>query len=124
MFTYNGRDAHRNLPAAKLHLPLKQPITDILPDRVKTEEDDVRDPPFISFSSLDPFKQLLGIPNPSDRRSFPLHSNFNFTPISSLRTRRYDDPLLNSSLTSRPTQHSNVSPRQVFEEHGQEHTPS
>ncbi|KAJ3482801.1 hypothetical protein NLI96_g6731 [Meripilus lineatus] len=40
MFTYNGRDSHRSLTAAKLHLPLKPPITEILPDRVKTEEDE------------------------------------------------------------------------------------
>ena len=61
MFTYNGRDAHRNLPAAKLHLPFKREITEILPDRVKTEEDEVR------LSSLFPLQPLTvhhhSIPN-------------------------------------------------------------
>ncbi|EKM56439.1 uncharacterized protein PHACADRAFT_253561 [Phanerochaete carnosa HHB-10118-sp] len=40
MFTYNGRDAHRNLPAARVHLPPKGQIVDILPERVKTEDDE------------------------------------------------------------------------------------
>ncbi|CAL1708705.1 unnamed protein product [Somion occarium] len=40
MFTYNGRDAHRNLPASRIHLPPKGPIVDILPERTKTEEDE------------------------------------------------------------------------------------
>ncbi|GBE87348.1 Uncharacterized protein SCP_1100230 [Sparassis crispa] len=40
MFTYNGRDAHRNLPAARVHLPPKGPIVEILPERTKTEDDD------------------------------------------------------------------------------------
>ncbi|THH00715.1 hypothetical protein EW026_g1868 [Hermanssonia centrifuga] len=40
MFTYNGRDAHRNLPAARVHLPPKGQIVDILPDRAKTEDDE------------------------------------------------------------------------------------
>ncbi|KAF7796176.1 hypothetical protein EIP86_007350 [Pleurotus ostreatoroseus] len=40
MFTYNGRDAHRNLPAARVHLPPKGQIVDILPERAKTEDDE------------------------------------------------------------------------------------
>ncbi|KAI0945643.1 hypothetical protein AcW1_001816 [Taiwanofungus camphoratus] len=40
MFTYNGRDAHRNLPAARVHLPPKGQIIEILPERTKTEDDD------------------------------------------------------------------------------------
>lgn len=40
MFTYNGRDAHRNLPASRIHLPPKGQIVDILPERVKTEDDE------------------------------------------------------------------------------------
>ncbi|KAI0790518.1 chaps-domain-containing protein [Abortiporus biennis] len=40
MFTYNGRDAHRQLPASRIHLPPKGPIVDILPDRAKTEDDE------------------------------------------------------------------------------------
>ena len=41
MFTFNGRDAHRVLPASKIHLPFHRPIGDILPERQKTEDDDV-----------------------------------------------------------------------------------
>jgi tetratricopeptide (TPR) repeat protein len=41
MFTYNGRDAHRQLPAARVHLPPKGTIVEILPERQKTEEDQV-----------------------------------------------------------------------------------
>lgn len=41
MFTFNGRDAHRVLPASKLHLPFHRPIGDILPERQKTDDDDV-----------------------------------------------------------------------------------
>ncbi|KZT00654.1 chaps-domain-containing protein [Laetiporus sulphureus 93-53] len=40
MFTYNGRDAHRNLQASKVHLPPKGQIVEILPERAKTEDDD------------------------------------------------------------------------------------
>ncbi|KAI8986678.1 chaps-domain-containing protein [Trametes punicea] len=40
MFTYNGRDAHRNLTPARVHLPPKGAIIDILPERVKTEDDE------------------------------------------------------------------------------------
>jgi hypothetical protein len=41
MFTFNGRDQHRNLTPAKIHLPTKQAILDVLPERTKTEDDDV-----------------------------------------------------------------------------------
>ncbi|KAH9941143.1 chaps-domain-containing protein [Epithele typhae] len=40
MFTYNGRDAHRNLSPARVHLPPKGTIVEILPERVKTEDDE------------------------------------------------------------------------------------
>ncbi|PPQ72495.1 LOW QUALITY PROTEIN: hypothetical protein CVT26_003585 [Gymnopilus dilepis] len=40
MFTFNGRDAHRALPAVKVHLPFHRPIGDILPERHKTEDDE------------------------------------------------------------------------------------
>ncbi|CCM05097.1 uncharacterized protein FIBRA_07304 [Fibroporia radiculosa] len=40
MFTYNGRDAHRNLTAARVHLPVKSSVVDVLPERIKTEDDD------------------------------------------------------------------------------------
>ncbi|PCH44766.1 chaps-domain-containing protein [Wolfiporia cocos MD-104 SS10] len=40
MFTYNGRDTHRNLTASRVHLPPKSSIIDILPERAKTEDDD------------------------------------------------------------------------------------
>ncbi|KAF9486260.1 chaps-domain-containing protein [Pholiota conissans] len=40
MFTFNGRDAHRTLPATKVHLPFQRPIGEILPERHKTEDDE------------------------------------------------------------------------------------
>ncbi|KAF9259108.1 chaps family protein [Marasmius fiardii PR-910] len=40
MFTYNGRDVHRNLTPARVHLPFLRPIGEILPERVKTEDDE------------------------------------------------------------------------------------
>ncbi|CAA7257307.1 unnamed protein product [Cyclocybe aegerita] len=40
MFTFNGRDAHRVLPAIKVHLPFHRPIGEILPERHKTEDDE------------------------------------------------------------------------------------
>ncbi|GLB39136.1 putative chAPs (Chs5p-Arf1p-binding proteins) [Lyophyllum shimeji] len=40
MFTFNGRDAHRTLPAAKISLPFHRAIGEILPDRQRTEDDD------------------------------------------------------------------------------------
>lgn len=40
MFTFNGRDSHRVLPATKIHLPFTRPIGDILPERVKTDDDE------------------------------------------------------------------------------------
>ena len=42
MFTYNGRDAHRNLTPARVHLPPKGTIVEILPERIQTEDDEVR----------------------------------------------------------------------------------
>ncbi len=42
MFTYNGRDAHRSLTPARVHLPPKGTIVEILPERIKTEDDEVR----------------------------------------------------------------------------------
>lgn len=41
MFTYNGKDAHRALTPAKVHLPFSKPIGEILPDRTRNDEDDV-----------------------------------------------------------------------------------
>ncbi|KAG6853381.1 hypothetical protein C0991_004842 [Blastosporella zonata] len=40
MFTFNGRDAHRTLVAAKVHLPFTRSIGEILPDRQRTEDDE------------------------------------------------------------------------------------
>ncbi|KAI9507849.1 Chs5p-Arf1p-binding proteins-domain-containing protein [Russula earlei] len=40
MFTFNGRDAHRNLTALRLHLPIKAAVAEILPEREKTEDDE------------------------------------------------------------------------------------
>ncbi|KAH8984911.1 Chs5p-Arf1p-binding proteins-domain-containing protein [Lactarius akahatsu] len=40
MFTFNGRDSHRNLTALRLHLPTKAAVAEILPDREKTEDDE------------------------------------------------------------------------------------
>jgi hypothetical protein len=40
MFTFNGRDAHRNLTALRLHLPMKAAVAEILPEREKTEDDE------------------------------------------------------------------------------------
>jgi Chs5-Arf1p-binding protein BUD7/BCH1 len=40
MFTFNGRDAHRNLAATRLHLPVKAAVAEILPEREKTEDDE------------------------------------------------------------------------------------
>ena len=40
MFTYNGKDAHRALTPAKVHLPFSKPIGEILPDRTRNDEDD------------------------------------------------------------------------------------
>jgi hypothetical protein len=40
MFTFNGRDAHRNLTALRLHLPTKAAVAEILPEREKTEDDE------------------------------------------------------------------------------------
>lgn len=43
MFTFNGRDAHRALVPAKVHLPFQRQIGDILPEKTKSE-DDAADP--------------------------------------------------------------------------------
>lgn len=43
MFTFNGRDAHRALVPAKVHLPFQRQIGDILPEKTKND-DDVADP--------------------------------------------------------------------------------
>ncbi|KAJ6572117.1 Chs5p-Arf1p-binding proteins-domain-containing protein [Mycena capillaripes] len=40
MFTFNGRDAHRQLTPSRVHLPFHRAIGEILPDRVKTEDDE------------------------------------------------------------------------------------
>ncbi|KAF9003311.1 chaps family protein [Cyathus striatus] len=40
MFTFNGRDAHRALTASRVHLPIPRSVVDILPERLKTEDDD------------------------------------------------------------------------------------
>ncbi|KII91307.1 hypothetical protein PLICRDRAFT_135393 [Plicaturopsis crispa FD-325 SS-3] len=40
MFTFNGRDAHRNITPARVHLPFQRLIGDILPEKVKTEDDE------------------------------------------------------------------------------------
>ncbi|OBZ65009.1 Uncharacterized protein C31F10.16 [Grifola frondosa] len=54
MFTYNGRDAHRNLNPARVHLPAKGMVIDILSARSKAENDEA-----------DP--ALLCLPTPSLR---------------------------------------------------------
>jgi hypothetical protein len=41
MFTFNGRDAHRNLTPSRVHLPFQRPIGEILPERQKTDDDEV-----------------------------------------------------------------------------------
>ncbi|KAH6876767.1 Chs5p-Arf1p-binding proteins-domain-containing protein [Coprinopsis sp. MPI-PUGE-AT-0042] len=41
MFNFNGRDAHCTLPVSKIHLPFHKSIGKTLPERVKTEDDDV-----------------------------------------------------------------------------------
>ncbi|KIJ63029.1 hypothetical protein HYDPIDRAFT_168637 [Hydnomerulius pinastri MD-312] len=40
MFTFNGRDAHRAIPTSRVHLPFKRQIGDILPEKLKTEDDE------------------------------------------------------------------------------------
>ncbi|KZP17499.1 chaps-domain-containing protein [Athelia psychrophila] len=40
MFTFNGRDAHRTLPTARLHLPFHRGIGEILPEKTKTTDDE------------------------------------------------------------------------------------
>ncbi|KAF8651829.1 hypothetical protein AX16_004654 [Volvariella volvacea WC 439] len=46
MFTFNGRDAHRNLNTSRIHLPNNRPIIEILPERRKMEDDEA-DPALI-----------------------------------------------------------------------------
>lgn len=41
MFTFNGRDMHRPLSPAKISLPFHRAIGEILPERTKTEDDEV-----------------------------------------------------------------------------------
>jgi Chs5-Arf1p-binding protein BUD7/BCH1 len=50
MFTFNGRDAHRPLTPARVHLPFQKPIGDILPERTKTEDDEA-DPALLRLPS-------------------------------------------------------------------------
>jgi hypothetical protein len=45
MFTFNGRDQHRNLTPARVHLPTKPAILEILPERTKTDDDEVEHSP-------------------------------------------------------------------------------
>ncbi len=40
MFTFNGRDAHRNLTPSRVHLPFQRQIGEILPERAKTDDDE------------------------------------------------------------------------------------
>ncbi|KIK93063.1 hypothetical protein PAXRUDRAFT_829374 [Paxillus rubicundulus Ve08.2h10] len=40
MFTFNGRDAHRTIPTSRVHLPFQRQIGDILPEKLKTEDDE------------------------------------------------------------------------------------
>ncbi|KAL5521698.1 BUD7 [Sanghuangporus sanghuang] len=40
MFTYNGRDMHRPITPARINLPYKPTIAEILPERRKTEDDE------------------------------------------------------------------------------------
>ena len=42
MFTYNGKDVHRPIPTSRVHLPFKRQIIEILPEKQKTEDDEVR----------------------------------------------------------------------------------
>lgn len=42
MFTFNGRDMHRPLSPSKVHLPFHRAIGEILPEKTKTEDDEVR----------------------------------------------------------------------------------
>jgi hypothetical protein len=51
MFTFNGRDAHRALAPAKIHLPFKRQIGDILPEKTKTDDDVVCEIVSLPFAS-------------------------------------------------------------------------
>lgn len=41
MFTYNGKDIHRPIQTSRVHLPYNRQISDILPEKQKTEDDEV-----------------------------------------------------------------------------------
>lgn len=41
MFTYNGKDVHRPIQTSRVHLPFKRQIVEILPEKQKTEDDEV-----------------------------------------------------------------------------------
>ena len=47
MFTFNGRDTHRSLQTARVHLPFQRPIGEILPEKQKTSDDEVPILPFV-----------------------------------------------------------------------------
>ncbi|KAF8430853.1 Chs5p-Arf1p-binding proteins-domain-containing protein [Boletus edulis BED1] len=40
MFTYNGKDTHRPIQTSRVHLPFRRQISDILPEKQKTEDDE------------------------------------------------------------------------------------
>ena len=42
MFTFNGRDMYRCLPASEIYLPSYRAVAKILPEKVKMEDDQVR----------------------------------------------------------------------------------
>ncbi|KAF8555507.1 chaps-domain-containing protein [Imleria badia] len=50
MFTYNGKDVHRPIQTSRVHLPLKSQISDILPEKQKTEDDEA-DPALLRLPS-------------------------------------------------------------------------
>ncbi|KAJ8508754.1 hypothetical protein ONZ45_g8998 [Pleurotus djamor] len=50
MFTFNGRDAHRNLPTSRIHLPFLRPIGEILPEKTRTDDDEA-DPALLRLPS-------------------------------------------------------------------------
>ena len=41
MFTYNGRDTHRAIPTSRVNIPVKRQISDLLPEKQRTEDDEV-----------------------------------------------------------------------------------
>lgn len=40
MFTYNGRDTHRAIPTSRVNIPVKRQISDLLPEKQRTEDDE------------------------------------------------------------------------------------